>query len=80
MGHVGEARSYFVSAVRRRVSFVAAVAHARMRLARLQDVSHMGRTADRHTPSYTTTHVSATCFERACAAGWSGGLRSWGRD
>ena len=75
---VGEARAYFVSVVRRRLSFTAAVAHARMRLARLQDLGHEGRRADRTAPSRTHTHVSAAGFDRA-NADWCGN-RGFGRD
>ena len=76
---VGEARAYFISVVRRRVSFAAAVAHARLRLGRLESLGHEGRRADRFTAGRTHTHVSAAGFDRAAAAGWCG-VRGYGRD
>ena len=75
---VGEARAYFVSTTRRRVSFHAALGHARLRLGRLQGLGFEGRRADRTAYGRTHTHVSAAGFDRA-AADYHGN-RGFGRD
>lgn len=75
---VGEARAYFVSTVRRRVSFHAALGHARLRLGRLQELGFEGRRADRSAYGRTHTHVSAAGYDRS-AADWCGN-RGFGRD
>ena len=62
-----EARAYLTAATRSRVSFAAAVAHARERISRLELVSHPGRAAG--TLECTTVPiVSQTLFEQ-----WGGG-------
>ena len=51
--------------MRRRVSFVAAHAHARLRLSRLDIIAHGGRTATRLATAGATSLTSPTAFETA---------------
>jgi hypothetical protein len=43
-----DARAFMVATMRHQVGFAAAVAHARLRLSRLEIVGHSGRTAGRY--------------------------------
>ena len=59
--------AFAVSLLRRRVGFAAAVAHARLRLSRLQLMGHEGRTAARAARP-ADAHVSPTVFEQVRGA------------
>ena len=59
--------AFAVATMRRRVGFAAAVAHARLRLSRLQLMGHEGRTAARAVRP-ADAHTSPTVFEQARGA------------
>ena len=61
-----------VSVMRRQVSFTAAFAHARMRLARLERVGHAGRIAGR-VGAVPAPFVSPTMWERHARGALGGG-------
>ena len=63
----GVLRLCSVATMRRRVGFAAAVAHARLRLSRLQLMGHEGRTAARAVRP-ADAHTSPTVFEQARGA------------
>ena len=53
--------------MRRRVSFVTAHAHARLRLSRLDIIAHGGRSASRHAAFGASSLTSPTAYEAATA-------------
>ena len=59
-----DARSFMISTLRSQVGFAAAVAHARLRLSRLELIGGSGRTAGRYT-SAARAFISPTAFEQA---------------
>ena len=67
-----DARSFMISTLRSQVgfavSFAAAVAHARLRLSRLELIGGSGRTAGRYA-SAARAFISPTAFEHARGAG-----------
>jgi len=66
---LGEARAYAVSTTRQHMSFVAARAHARLRLSRLEVVASSGRTAERYALSGTGWLASPSAFDSYAARG-----------
>ena len=60
---MNEAKSHIMADVRRRVSFAAVIAHARVRLSRLELIGHTGRTALRHSSTAADSLISASIFE-----------------
>ena len=62
------ARSFMISTRRSQVGFAAAVAHARLRLSRLELIGGSGRTAGRYA-SATRAFISPTAFEQARGRG-----------
>ena len=69
-----DARSFMISTLRSQVGFAAAVAHARLRLSRLELIGGSGRTAGRYA-SAARAFISPTAFEQArgVALGAGGG-------
>ena len=59
-----DARSFMISTLRSQVGFAAAVAHARLRLSRLELIGGSGRTAGRYA-SAARAFISPTAFEQA---------------
>jgi hypothetical protein len=59
-----DARSFMISTLRSQVGFATAVAHARLRLSRLENIGGSGRTAGRYT-SAARAFISPTAFEQA---------------
>ena len=70
-----DARAFMVATMRHQVSFAAAVAHARLRLSRLEIVGHSGRTAGRYA-SAAAAFISPTAFEQSRGALGGGGGRA----
>ena len=68
-----EARGYLMCSIRRQVSFTAAVAHARLRLTRLELIGHSGRSAGRYASAAAVALVSPTAFEMARGGPMGGG-------
>ena len=70
-----DARSFMISTLRSQVGFAAAVAHARLRLSRLELIGGSGRTAGRYASAVRALIISPTAFEQARggALGASGG-------
>ena len=60
-----DARSFMISTLRSQVGFAAAVAHARLRLSRLELIGGSGRTAGRRYASAARAFISPTAFEQA---------------
>ena len=80
-----DARSFMISTLRSQVGFAAAVAHARIRVSRLELIGGSGRTAGRYA-SAARAFISPTAFEQArgagalgAGAGWRQGRVRWGR-
>ena len=79
-----DARSFMISTLRSQVGFAAAVAHARIRLSRLELIGGSGRTAG-HYASAARAFISPTAFEQArggalgAGGGRVGGRVCWGR-
>ena len=69
---VNEARAFMVSVMRRRVSFAAAMAHARLRLSRLERVGHAGRIAGRGS-GVVAPFLSQTVWEQHARGPLGGG-------
>jgi hypothetical protein len=69
---LAEARAWMTSVMRQQVSFAAAFAHARMRLARLDRVGHVGRIAGR-VGAVPAPFVSQTMWERHARGPLGGG-------
>ena len=67
-----DARAWMIGVMRRQVSFAAAFAHARMRLARLERVGHAGRIAGR-VGAVPAPFVSPTMWERHGRGALGGG-------
>ena len=59
-----DARSFMISTLRSQVGFAAAVAHARLRLSRLELIGGSGRSAGRYA-SAARAFISPTAFEQA---------------
>ena len=59
-----DARSFMISTLRSQVGFAVAVAHARLRLSRLELIGGSGRTAGRYA-SAARAFFSPTAFEQA---------------
>ena len=59
-----DSRSFMISTLRSQVGFAAAVAHARLRLSRLELIGGSGRTAGRYA-SAARAFISPTAFEQA---------------
>ncbi len=59
-----DARSFMISTLRSQVGFAAAVAHARLRLSRLELIGGSGRTAGLYA-SAARAFISPTAFEQA---------------
>ena len=59
-----DARSFMISTLRSQVGFAAAVAHARIRVSRLELIGGSGRTAGRYA-SAARAFISPTAFEQA---------------
>ena len=59
-----DARSFMISTLRSQVGFAAAVAHAHLRLSRLELIGGSGRTAGRYA-SAARAFISPTAFEQA---------------
>jgi hypothetical protein len=59
-----DARSFVILTLRSQVGFAAAVAHARLRLSRLELIGGSGRTAGRYA-SAARAFISPTAFEQA---------------
>ena len=70
-----DARAFMVATMRHQVGFAAAVAHARLRLTRLELVGHSGRTAGRYA-SAAAAFFSPTAFEQSRGALGGGGGRA----
>ena len=70
-----DARAFMVATMRHQVGFAAAVAHARLRLSRLEIVGHSGGTAGRYA-SATAAFISPTAFEQSRGALGGGGGRA----
>ena len=68
-----------VGVMRRQVSFTAAFAHARMRLARLERVGHAGRIACR-VGAVPAPFISPTMWERHARGALGGGSAPCWRD
>jgi hypothetical protein len=60
-----DARSFMISTLRSQVGFAAAVAHARLRLSRLELIGGSGRTAGRYASGAARAFISPTAFEQA---------------
>ena len=60
---MSEARAWMLSVMRQQVGFAAAIAHARLRLSRLERIGHSGRTAGR-SGAVTAPFLSQTMWER----------------
>ena len=60
-----DARSFMISTLRSQVGFATAVAHARLRLSRLELIGGSGRTAGRYASSAARAFISPTAFEQA---------------
>ena len=60
-----DARSFMISTLRSQVGFAAAVAHARLRLSRLELIGGSGRTAGRLYASAARAFISPSAFEQA---------------
>ena len=60
---VTDARAWMVSLMRQQVGFAAAIAHARLRLSRLELIGHTGRVAGRSSTA-PTAFLSQTMWER----------------
>ena len=60
-----DARCFMISTLRSQVGFAAAVAHARLRLSRLELIGGSGRTAGRTYASAARAFISPTAFEQA---------------
>ena len=69
---VNEARAFMVSVMRRRVSFAAAMAHARLRLSRLERIGHAGRIAGRGS-GVVAPFLSQTVWEQHARGPLGGG-------
>ena len=70
---VTEARAFMISIMRQQVGFAAAIAHARLRLSRLELLGHTGRVAGR-SAAVTPPFLSQTVWEqRRDALGHGGG-------
>ena len=84
-----DARSFMISTLRSQVGFAAAVAHARLRLSRLELIGGSGRSTGRSAryASAARAFISPTAFEQArggaLGAGggieWRQGRVRWGR-
>ena len=73
-----DARSFMISTLRSQVGFAAAVAHARLRLSRLELIGGSGRTAGRYA-SAARAFISPTAFAgRRSGSGWTAGSGSLG--
>jgi hypothetical protein len=76
-----DARSFMISTLRSQVGFTAAIAHARLRLSRLELIGGSGRTAGRYA-SAARLHF-ADCLRagagRRSGSGWRQGRVRWGR-
>jgi hypothetical protein len=71
--NVTEARAFILSIARRRMSFAAAVAKARLRLSRLEMIGQAGRVAGRHASSLVPSIVSPTIFMQESRGALGGG-------
>ena len=60
---MSEARAWMLSVMRQQVGFAAAIAHARLRLSRLERIGHSGRIAGR-SGAVTAPFLSQTMWER----------------
>ena len=60
-----DARSFMISTLRSKAGFAAAVAHARLRLSRLELIGGSGRTAGRYASASRAAFISPTTFEQA---------------
>ena len=60
-----DARSFMISTLRSQVGFAAAVAHARLRLSRLELIGGSGRTAGRYASAARAFISPSTAFEQA---------------
>ena len=58
-----DARAWMISMMRQQVGFAAAIAHARLRLSRLEPIGHAGRVAGR-SGAATVPFLSQTMWER----------------
>ena len=65
---VTDARAFIISVMRRQISFAAAVAHARLRLSRLELIGHSGRAAGRYA-SAAGAFVSPSLWEQRAGSG-----------
>ena len=79
-----DARSFMISTLRSQVGFAAAVAHARLRLSRLELIGGSGRTAGRYASAARAYRLHFADRLRAGAgrrsgSGWRQGRVRWGR-
>ena len=72
-----DARAWMISMMRQQVGFAAAIAHARLRLSRLERIGHAGRIAGR-SGAVTAPFLSQTMWERFGRGLGGGGGRAGG--